>query len=301
MRTSPYLFHGTFLFLCVVLSLDGVAQVDAFIKGGSLSQRWELDDSTRNGTFLIRPYKPVFFLPASWTSNSNTQPTSGVDTTSLPVAVPYQATEFKFQLSLKFKVAQGLFKGHGDLWFAHTQSMRWQLYNPELSRLFRETNYEPELILNFATNVKLLGFRMCMAGVGFIHQSNGRAFYLTRSWNRVVAHLGFERPGWAIVVRPWMRVQEKASVDENPNIERYMGRGDLLVVHQRKGHVISMLGRHSLDLSPGRGSVQFDWAIPMNKRAKFHLQVFHGYGESMIDFNHQQTVIGGGISLVEWL
>jgi len=157
------------------------------------------------------------------------------------------------------------------------------------------------LILNFATNVKLFGFRMRMSGLGFIHQSNGRAFPFTRSWNRAVAHVGFERPGWAVVLRPWMRVQEKAEVDENPNIERFIGRGDLLVVHQRKGHVLSLLGRHSLDLSPGRGSLQFDRAIPMNKRAKFHLQVFHGHGESMIDLNHHQTVVGIGLSLLEWL
>lgn len=271
------------------------------MRGGSLTQSWELADSTRQGTFLIRPYKPIFFLPISWSSNPNVQPTSGVDTTSLPIAVPLQATEFKFQLSLKFKLAQGLFKGHGDLWFAHTQSMRWQMYNADLSRLFRETNYEPEVILNFATDVRLLGFRMTMAGIGFNHQSNGRSFYLTRSWNRLIAHVGFERPGWAIVLRPWMRVKEDEAVDENPFIERYIGRGDLLVVHERKGHVVSLLARHTLDLSPGRGSVQLDWAIPMNKRAKFHFQVFHGHGESMIDFNHHQLIVAAGISLVEWL
>jgi len=55
------------------------------------------------------------FLPVSWTNNPNVEPISGVDTTSLPISQPLQATEFKFQLSLKFKLAQGLFKGHGDL------------------------------------------------------------------------------------------------------------------------------------------------------------------------------------------
>ena len=222
-----------------------------FEGGGSLTDRWELADSTRHGSFLVRPHKPLYFLLANWCDNPNKQPDSGNPETSLPVPVPLQAVECKFQFSFKFKVWEGIFGKHGDLWLAYSQSSRWQVYNSDLSRLFRETNYEPEVLLNFATDVKVLGFKLRMLGGGLNHQSNGRSYFLTRSWNRVLLQIGFERPHWTVVLRPWMRLPEEVSVDENPNVERYIGRGDLLVVRTLGHHELSFLGRHSLDLDPG--------------------------------------------------
>jgi len=85
--------------------------------------------------------------------NPNSQPTSENPLYSLPYRVAYNNYEAKFQLSFKTKALQGIFRGYGDLWIGYTQKAHWQLYNTKLSRLFRELNYEPEVILNFATNI----------------------------------------------------------------------------------------------------------------------------------------------------
>src|SRR3546814_4221860 len=85
------------------------------------------------------------------------------------------AIEAKFQVSFKTKAWENLFGDNGDIWMGYTQSSRWQVYNGETSRPFRETNYEPEILLVFRNNYQLGGWKGRMAAVGINHQSNGRS------------------------------------------------------------------------------------------------------------------------------
>lgn len=271
----------------------------AFDERRSLTERWELDSASRRGTFRLVQHKPLYVLLGNWTSDPNKQPYSENPAYSASGEIPITPVEMKFQLSFKTKIVQGIFNGHGDLWAGYTQTSRWQLYNPELSRAFRETNYEPEAMLTFATNYRLFGLTGRLLGAGFTHQSNGRALPYSRSWNRIILQAGFEKNDWMVLLRPWFRIPDED--DENPEIMNFIGRGDLLVSRNFKGHQLSMLARHSLRFGDdNRGSLQFDWAIPISGNLKGHLQLFSGYGESMIDYNHKQTTVGLGISLVEW-
>ncbi|MFN0317903.1 MAG: phospholipase A [Burkholderiales bacterium] len=66
--------------------------------------------------------------------------------------------------------------------------------------------------------------------------------------------------------------------------------------HQPNGRA-----RHSLRTGDkSHGSAKLEWSIPVSGYLKAHVSLFSGYRESLIDFNHRQTMIGVGISLVEW-
>ena len=73
----------------------------------TMSQRWELDSSTRRGTFIITPYKPVFVTAGRYSNHPNTQPTSENPSYTLPFKVNYNNYESKFQLSFKPKYFRG--------------------------------------------------------------------------------------------------------------------------------------------------------------------------------------------------
>ena len=288
-------------FLLASFHSDAQQKNNDFFKstGQSINEIWELDSANRHGTFRLTFYKPVYVLLTNWSSNPNYQPVSENPAYSVGQRIPLNASELKFQLSFKTKVLEGIFGKNGDLWVGYTQSSRWQIYNTKLSRPFRETNYEPEAMLTFATDYTLLGFKGRMLGVGFAHQSNGRALPASRSWNRIIFQAGFEKENWMLLFRPWIRLND--ADDENPEIENFTGRCDLLVSHNLKNHRLSLLAKHSLRLGENsHGSLQFDWALPISGNLKGHVQIFHGYGESMIDYNYKQTTVGLGVSLIEW-
>lgn len=263
----------------------------------ALSERWELDPQSKAGVFQFRAHNGNYILPIYGTSDANQAPSTPTQgTASIP---DMQAGEIKFQLSFKSKLAENMLGGNTDLWFGYTQQSHWQFYNSDASRPFRETNYQPEIIWTIPTDYALAGWRGRMLNIGLLHQSNGRADPLSRSWNRVYAQAGFERGDWALLVRPWYRLPEKESSDNNPDINRYMGYGDVTAIWKREGHVVTLLGR--LNTGTGKGGFQADWAFPLSRQLKGHIQLFSGYGESMIDYNHNQTTLGIGVSLGEAL
>ncbi|MEI7446663.1 MAG: phospholipase A [Burkholderiales bacterium] len=271
-------------------------------RGGTLGERWELDPGTRQGRFLLRPYKPMYVLPVHWSNSPNQTPTSEGAGNSVSRPQGLSATEAAFQISLKSKVWETVGDTNLDIWLGYTQKSHWQVYTPALSRPFRETNYEPEIFGIWGLDQPLFaGWRARFVGLGLNHQSNGRSEPLSRSWNRVIVQAGFENGDWSLLLRPWWRLREAPEVDDNPGIENWIGRGELVLTRRAGAHQLSLQLRHSLKTGDlARGSATLDWAFPLSSYLKGHVQLFSGYGETLIDFNHRQTTIGLGVSLVEW-
>lgn len=266
-----------------------------------LDRRWELSEESKLGVWNIRAYQPVYLLPVFWTSDKNEYPESPNPNNTVTDKQNLTSSEAKFQISLKTKAWENIFGNNGDLWLGYTQSSRWQVYNSEESRPFRETNYEPEASLMFRTNYELLGLNARLLGVTLNHQSNGRSDPLSRSWNRVIFNLGFEKDNFALMLRPWYRIEEDVRDDNNPDIKDYIGRGDLTAFYRHKENDFSLMLRHSLKGGDkSHGAVQFDWAFPIKGKLRGHLQLFDGYGESLIDYNHRATYVGLGVSLMNW-
>ncbi len=268
-------------------------------KYNKMSESWELGVENNKGLFNITPYRPVYITAGRWSNDPNEKPTSENPAYTLAFQVPYNNYESKFQFSFKTKVAKRLFWGNGDIWIAYTQKAHWQLYNEKLSRPFRELNYEPEVILNFATKYKLLEFDGKMIGIIFNHQSNGKVLPLSRSWNRVIIQAGFEKNNWKVLLRPSVRLKDEE--DENPKIADYVGRAEAIVVYNAGRHQLSTVIAHSMKFeNGGKGSIQLNWVLPVINNFKVMLQLSEGYGETLMDYNHRQTTIGLSLSLVEW-
>ena len=114
-------------------------------------------------------------------------------------------------------------------------------------------------------------------------------------------NLGFERNNFALMLRPWYRMEEDFKDDNNPDIKDYVGRGDMTAFYRWNEHEFSLMLRHSLKGGDdAHGAAQFDWAFPISGKLRGHFQLFDGYGESLIDYNHRATYVGLGVSLMNW-
>ncbi|MGO4918197.1 phospholipase A [Maribacter spongiicola] len=280
----------------------GVAQDDHdhnwyFNNSKSLSELWELDDEHQRGTFILTSYKPIYITAAKFSTNPNEFPQAENSDKILDEPSSLNAVESKFQISLKTKIFHGMFDGRMDLWMGYSQTAYWQIYNTERSRPFRELNYQPEIIANFPVKFPILGFETKMIGAAIIHESNGQSDPISRSWNRIAFHAAFEKGNWQVMLKPWIRIGSK--IDDNENISDYIGRGEADITYDWGRQRFRAIARHSLNLGDkSRGSLQLNWSFPIFENFNGHFQLFDGYGETLIDYNHRQTTFGIGVSLI---
>ena len=271
----------------------------AFIKS------WELTPEAKRGTFVVRTYLPNFILPLHATSSINgtpSSPTRGV-TTGRP---DYKPLEAKLQISLRTKVAEGLVLPDADLWFAFTQRSLWQVWNRQESSPFRSTDYQPEAIYVIPVPPRLGtlpgGWNWRMAQLGIAHQSNGQAGSLSRSWNRVYASAALDHGEFGLVLRGFRRIGEKTN-DDNPDMSRYIGNGEV-TASWLPGLATASLTWRTHPRALDRGSLQFDWTYPVSAKQpaglRWYAQVFTGYGETLLDYNHRQTSVGLGLTLFQF-
>jgi phospholipase A1 len=209
--------------------------------------------------------------------------------------------DLKFQLSLKTKVAEDLFNTNADLWFGYTQESHWQVYNEDNSRPFRATDYQPEIFLTQPVTANLpFGGRLRMLGVGAIHHSNGQDDPLSRSWTRAYLMAGAEWGKLSVIPRLWATVNsDSKSDDDNPDIEDYMGYGDIKFLYDLPDQQ-SISGTLRYNPGTNKGAAQIDYTYPLTKNVNGFVQLFQGYGESIADYNYENTAIGFGIMLNDW-
>lgn len=282
-----------------------------------LSRFWELQRATDCDTFALRGYRPT--TVAVVTSDSvNTQPSSPAVGHTALTARPYSRVENKIQLSVRTKIAKGIFTNgtdpdddHDSLWFGYTQQSYWQLFNGANSRPFRSTDHEPEIIYIYPHQLQLPGgWNYRLSGLGVVHQSNGQSLPLSRSWNRVYLMGAAEKvlgqnSSLTLQGRVWNRLRESSGNDDNPGIENYIGRAELAGSWQvDQANTLGITLRHSLR-SEARGSTRIDWMMapkssPNYTGLRYHIQLFNGYGDSLLDYNRKRSVLSVGLSLVDW-
>jgi phospholipase A1 len=273
------------------------------VEVNALERRVKQEDVSTRNLWTITPHKQNYILLGAYNFSS---PNEGPWEDSAGKSLKLNNTETKFQVSFKFMLWEDIFKRweNGYLYFAYTQLAMWQLYNREISSPFRDTNYEPEAFLAFDTAWNIFGFTNRFFIIGASHQSNGREEPLSRSWNRVYVHFIMNRGNLVLSLKPWFRIPEDSASDDNPDIEDFLGYGELRAIYRTGYNTFGVMLRNNLKSSgANRGAIQFDWSFPLpgTDRIKGFVQYFNGYGECLLDYNASSSRLGLGFLLTDFL
>lgn len=232
--------------------------------------------------FGIFPYKKNYFLPATYTFKE---------------IKGRKNFETAFQISLEKPVINNFLGFNETLSLGYTQRSFWQTALD--SAPFRETNYEPEVFLQ----VPLTNFdSLKLYKIGFLHTSNGRNEEKSRSLNRIYLQAFFQFDKLFISPKIWYRIPESEKTDDNKDFYKYYGYADINFLYAYKHHTFELMLRNNLRLSrENKGALEFNWSFPLpeflsSKNTYGLFQVFHGYGQSLIDYDREITNIGLGIA-----
>lgn len=286
-----------------------VKTVDA--KTTYLARKWHLNPQDELHFTDLETHQ-LNYVVAAYSTNPNDVPVSP----SRPNTQDRNLdnNDLHFQISLKTQLMnlsdwlpENQWVHSARLWGAYTQQSFWQVYDGGQSRPMRDHNYSPELILSLGLNKpgepKQWAAMPDMLNLGVVHESNGRSEPLSRSWSRIYLQGGWQlNDRYSLLVRPWWRIPEGKSEDDNPNISKYMGYGDMTLRwdNEVQNTAASVTLRNNLR-SDNKGYVKFDvqYKPLKSESVKFYAMIASGYGVSLLDYNQAQTMFGLGFAIGE--
>ena len=273
------------------------------IELGALANRIMSEKRTAFNPYVITPHRMNYILPASVTDGINSKAYTEVPNW----AQHLEDTEAKFQISIKVPLlTDSLFVEGDQVFFGFTLQSWWQIYSDEISKPFRETNYQPEFFYFAPINFHPFGGNSAII-IGAEHQSNGRSQLLSKSWNRIYFTYLYEKRSFALSLRPWYRLSESeketplsSEGDDNPDILDYMGHFELGMAYKHNlDYEFSIKARNNF--ATHNGFIELGFTFPLWGKLKGYAQVSSGYGESLIDYNYNQNRFGLGIALTDIL
>lgn len=282
-----------------VLKAVGVNQED-LQQYTPLSTLFDLD-TNNTGILTLRPHLPTYIMPVWYSATPNYEISSPTQETKTYTRAELENLDAKMQFSFKTKLLQDVFDTNADVWFGYTQQSYWQVYNTRESRPFRSSDYQPEIFVTQPVKAQLpLKGSLRVLGAGLVHQSNGQSDPLSRSWNRAYIMAGAEWGKLTIMPRLWAIFPEIEKESDNPDIEDYMGYGDIRWLYNlgERNTVGGMLRYNPFE---NKGAIQIDYTQPITGGMKAYIQLFHGYGENIQDYNHLSTNIGVGVMFNDFL
>jgi len=288
------------------------AGADCSMAEGAFNKRFCTESGISKQAFVMIPYKPNYFI-GSYVDGLG----GGVE--------EYQNFETKFQISFKIPISdyeeptRCLWIPHTKCitFFGYTQLSVWQTLNFDRSAPFRDTNFEPELMVAQVFDKDPDGsWDLRLINYGLVdHQSNGKSPPSSRSWNRSYIDFIFEKQRHYITLKLWNRWNEtpKASPgdfigDDNPDIEKYVGNGEMKYFYAGQKANFSVELRDS-NKNANKVNAQINWSYPLmgmfglfpDSSLRLYLQYYNGFGETLIDYNIKRERFGVGVMLTDWL
>lgn len=281
----------------IVQAIDETAHIDKIAPQNVLHEREVAEVKSINNAFSILQHKTNYILPITHVSN----PSSPTNNDLNPKNV--DNLEAAYQISVKMPLYTNRSNANG-VFFAFTANSFWQVYNSEVSKPFRETNYEPEIFYSYHLNSKMLPDESSLLHLGVSHQSNGQSGYNSRSWNRIYVQSIISKGNYFGALKIWHRLAEDdkespndSNGDDNPDILDYMGNFELFFGTKINNYTLYAKVRNNLDFNDNKGGYELSFTYEISERYSLLFQYFNGYGDSLIDYNVHQKRYGLGIQL----
>jgi len=211
----------------------------------------------------------------------------------------YGDPDSKLSLSLKVKVLE-----ESDFYLAYSQLMFWELSAD--SSPFKDVNYNPEIF--YRRYIEDQPSTWVDVGL-FEHESNGQGGQYSRGWNRFYLLYSAETFSWDEAkfytsFKAWLPYSKE---DTNDDITEYRGLWELNLTvasflgssFDRSDLIFRIYGGGRASVDPTNGgqeitlriqSATFKSLLPV-----FTIQYFHGYGESLLSYNQNESVWRVGI------